>query len=100
MESSLWLIPCLPLLGAIVCGLLHASIIKERGGLKGANEGIGAAREKLVGFIATGAVAFSFILTAIAFFKMQGPFLAEHPEGLTQKLFTWKLKGQFTNGIT
>ncbi|MEZ5988498.1 MAG: NADH-quinone oxidoreductase subunit L [Planctomycetota bacterium] len=56
MQDLLWAIPLLPLLGAVVCGLLHA-----RGG--------GARR--LAGPVATLAVGASFVLSVLAFLEVR-----------------------------
>src|SRR5262245_24488501 len=72
-SQTLWLIPVLPLLGAIVNGVLGKRLPKG-----------------LVGLIGAGTVAASFVLSAGAFMQMRADGAA-----VTRNYFTWIYSGAF-----
>jgi NADH-quinone oxidoreductase subunit L len=74
-SQTLWLIPVLPLLGAIVNGVFGKRLPKS-----------------LVGIIGAGTVAASFVLSAGAFFQM----LRADATPVTTTYFTWIQSGAFS----
>src|SRR5437016_5086030 len=101
MLQYIWLIPILPLIGAVINGLLGKRLFKND--------------EKLIGIIAAGAVGLSFLIAAGAWFQYTfsfGPANGHAPffaEGLK---YTWIPGGYavgtlghgvghfFSNGLT
>jgi len=75
MESMLYLIPLIPLVGFLINGLLLNRLSKP-----------------IVSAIACGSVAISFILSLIAFFELKG--LAADHRIMEQVLFSWIPVGQ------
>jgi NADH-quinone oxidoreductase subunit L len=72
MTDLLFLIPILPLMGAILCGILHAK---------------GGATKGLAGYIASAAVLGSFAISLGAFFALG------HGEALHQVVYQWIATG-------
>ena len=65
--NSLWLIPALPFVGSVVCGILHALTLKAR---KANPEAHGPSA--LAGFVAMGAIGAACVFALQAFFAIRG----------------------------
>ena len=74
MSEYLFLIPILPLVGAIISGVLH---------------GMGGRNRNLAGPIATLAVFGSFVVAVLAFLEIQGQGHGETVHALHGEYFTW-----------
>ncbi|PIE23163.1 MAG: NADH-quinone oxidoreductase subunit L [Planctomycetota bacterium] len=76
MADVLFLIPLLPLLGALLCGVFHA---------------LGGAWKDRAGYVASVAVAGSFVVALLGFFELLGSGQAEHAasHALVYEGWTW-----------
>jgi len=86
--NALWLLPLFPLLGSIICGALHFRILAAR-----RRDPKAETPEALVGWIGSGAVAASLVVSIIALVKLMGH---DSPTVLASAAWPWLDAGSFS----
>ncbi|MDF1797766.1 MAG: NADH-quinone oxidoreductase subunit L [Planctomycetota bacterium] len=94
MDNSLWLMPALPFLGSIVCGILHALTLRQRKAdpsMDASAPGIGA----LAAPVAVLAMVGSFIVAVMAWSSLKGLDVAARAAGIESSVWHWIDLGPF-----
>jgi len=94
MDNSLWLMPALPFLGSILCGILHALTIRQRKAdpsMDASAPGIGA----LAAPVAVLAMVGSFAVALMAWLKLKGLDPALRAAGVESDVWHWIDLGPF-----
>jgi NADH-quinone oxidoreductase subunit L len=92
INNSLWLMPLLPFLGAIICGLLHFATLRARK----TNPDIGAGIGALAAPVGIAAVVGSFIVAVMAWIQLRGLEEAERAAGVVSSAWHWIDLGPFS----
>lgn len=85
MHNQLWLMPLLPFIGSIVCGVLHFMTLRARK----ANPSVGAGPGALAAPVAIVAMLGSFAIAVSAWLQLKGLPVAERAAGLESSVWHW-----------
>jgi len=96
INNSLWLMPLLPFLGSIICGLLHFATLRARK----RNPDIGAGIGALAAPIGIAAVVGSFIVAVMAWMQLRGLEEAERAAGIVSSAWQWIDLGPFSIDVS
>ena len=83
--NHLWLMPLLPFVGSIVCGVLHFMTLRARK----ANPSVGAGPGALAAPVAIVAMLGSFAVAVTAWLQLKGLDVAERAAGLESSAWHW-----------
>ena len=83
--NHLWLMPLLPFVGSIVCGVLHFMTLRARK----ANPDVGAGPGALAAPVAIVAMLGSFAVAVTAWLQLKGLDVAERAAGLESSVWHW-----------